>query len=232
MAHMLLSVATRDFSGKREVFTFWWRLNRSYLCGRQLYFPLGATQFFWQWLLILCTALYSFFVVLLTYKDVWQSCARSSFPILRFHVLIDRSGLLETPGKCSSFVVEQLMNVMIGRSNACDVTRKWPLSMRWYWESAVKNLVRRFQLWFVALRAWKEVRTTYKNFGKYNRCKNVITTSGHSKLEALYTGLTTSVEWTHSYIIALVCVLTSRQQLCVLETVFFEFCQSSVNCYM
>ena len=56
MAHMLLSVATRDFSGKREIFTFWRCLNRSYLCDRRWYFPLGATWFFWQWLLILCTA--------------------------------------------------------------------------------------------------------------------------------------------------------------------------------
>ena len=27
----------------------------------------------------------------------------------------------------------------------------------------------------------------HNNFGKYNRCKNVITMSGQSKLEALYT---------------------------------------------
>ena len=55
-------------------------------------------------------ALYSPSVVLITYKDAWLSCTRSSFPILRFRVLIDRSGRLETHGKPLSFVVEQAMN--------------------------------------------------------------------------------------------------------------------------
>ena len=36
----------------------------------------------------------------------------------------------------------------------------------------------------VVLRAWKYEQ--HKNFGKYNRCKNVITTGGQPKLEALY----------------------------------------------
>ena len=58
---------------------------------------------------IQCTALYSPFVMLLAYKDAWLSCMRSSCSILRFHVLIDRSGLLETLGKRSSFVVERAM---------------------------------------------------------------------------------------------------------------------------
>ena len=37
--------------------------------------------------------------------------------------------------------------------NACDVTRKWPLSMSWHWESAVNTLLHRFRLSVVVLRA-------------------------------------------------------------------------------
>ena len=132
MAHMLLltnTAATRDFSGRREVFTFWWRINRSYLCGRRCYLSPGVTWFFWR----NCTVLYSLFVVLVTYKDTWPSCVRKQLPILRFCVLIDRS---ETPRKCSSFIVEQAMkrhnwtidilDYVNGIENGCIFTQSTP----------------------------------------------------------------------------------------------------------
>ena len=55
----------------------------------------------WRWLLILYTVLRA--------AHLQRCLVRSSFPILGCHVLIDRSGLLETPGKRSSFVVERAM---------------------------------------------------------------------------------------------------------------------------
>ena len=63
--------------------------------------------------------------------------------------------------------------------NACDVTRKWPLSMSWHWESAVKTLL----LVECCCAMCMKVKTC--NMYKYNWCRNVTTSSGLFKLEAL-----------------------------------------------